>query len=236
LVGWLVGWLDGRSTDRWIEIDGFDSHTDTANPTPHHTTPHNQKQSRSFNLPLIITRGNNVYGPHQYPEKLIPKFVNLLMRDRPLTLHGNGLNTRNFLYVRCARSRFWWRFDCLLVVGGWRALCGSCVWLLWLCWVGPLLTHTSPRTQQQHPHHHNQVEDVARAFEVILHNGVTGKIYNIGGTHEKANIEVARDLIRLMGKGEEEVRVVCVGGCRVVGWSGRLRLREAWSKEWRKGM
>ena len=30
---------------------------------------------RSFNLPLIITRGNNVYGPHQYPEKLIPKYV-----------------------------------------------------------------------------------------------------------------------------------------------------------------
>jgi UDP-glucose 4,6-dehydratase len=31
---------------------------------------------RSFGLPLIITRGNNVYGPHQYPEKLIPKFIN----------------------------------------------------------------------------------------------------------------------------------------------------------------
>jgi nucleoside-diphosphate-sugar epimerase len=28
---------------------------------------------RSFNLPVIITRGNNVYGPHQFPEKLIPK-------------------------------------------------------------------------------------------------------------------------------------------------------------------
>ena len=55
---------------------------------------------RSFNLPLIITRGNNVYGPHQYPEKLIPKFINLLMRGRRVTLHGNGLNTRNFLYVR----------------------------------------------------------------------------------------------------------------------------------------
>jgi dTDP-D-glucose 4,6-dehydratase len=41
-----------------------------------------------------------VYGPHQYPEKLIPKFINLLLRDRPVTLHGNGLNTRNFLFVR----------------------------------------------------------------------------------------------------------------------------------------
>jgi dTDP-D-glucose 4,6-dehydratase len=31
---------------------------------------------RSFNMPVVITRGNNVYGPHQYPEKLIPKFIN----------------------------------------------------------------------------------------------------------------------------------------------------------------
>lgn len=30
---------------------------------------------RSFGLPAIITRGNNVYGPHQYPEKIIPKFI-----------------------------------------------------------------------------------------------------------------------------------------------------------------
>ena len=35
---------------------------------------------RSFGMPIIITRGNNVYGPHQYPEKLIPKFINQLMR------------------------------------------------------------------------------------------------------------------------------------------------------------
>lgn len=39
---------------------------------------------RSFQLPTIITRGNNVYGPHQYPEKLIPKFTCLLSKGRPL--------------------------------------------------------------------------------------------------------------------------------------------------------
>ena len=47
---------------------------------------------RSFNLPVIITRGNNVYGPHQFPEKLIPKFTNQLLRGRPVTLHGTGTN------------------------------------------------------------------------------------------------------------------------------------------------
>jgi dTDP-D-glucose 4,6-dehydratase len=55
-----------------------------------------------------------------------------------------------------------------------------------------------------------KVEDVARAFDVILHQGVTGKIYNVGGTNEKANIEVAKDLVRLMGLGDKEVRVLCV--------------------------
>ena len=54
---------------------------------------------RSFKLPVIITRGNNVYGPHQFPEKLIPKFVSLLERGRKLCMHGTGENRRNFIYV-----------------------------------------------------------------------------------------------------------------------------------------
>jgi len=53
----------------------------------------------SFGLPTIITRGNNVYGPKQYPEKLIPKFVNLLSQKQPCPLHGTGTNRRSFLYV-----------------------------------------------------------------------------------------------------------------------------------------
>ena len=46
----------------------------------------------SFGLPTIITRGNNVYGPKQYPEKLIPKFVSLLAAKQPCPLHGTGAN------------------------------------------------------------------------------------------------------------------------------------------------
>lgn len=53
----------------------------------------------SFKLPIIITRGNNVYGPHQYPEKLIPKFALLLNKNRPCPLHGDGSNRRSFIYV-----------------------------------------------------------------------------------------------------------------------------------------
>lgn len=61
---------------------------------------------RSFALPTIMTRGNNVYGPHQFPEKLVPKFTNQLLRGRPVTLHGDGSNTRNFLYVKDVAEAF----------------------------------------------------------------------------------------------------------------------------------
>jgi dTDP-glucose 4,6-dehydratase len=53
----------------------------------------------SFNMPIIITRGNNVYGPNQYPEKLIPKFIQQLLNNQPVTIQGDGSNVRAFLHV-----------------------------------------------------------------------------------------------------------------------------------------
>jgi len=53
----------------------------------------------SFKFPMIITRGNNVYGPQQYPEKVIPKFLKLLESDQKCTIHGSGKNMRNFIHV-----------------------------------------------------------------------------------------------------------------------------------------
>lgn len=54
---------------------------------------------KSFNLPIIITRGNNVFGPRQYPEKLIPKFILMLSENQKCTIHGKGQSRRNFIYV-----------------------------------------------------------------------------------------------------------------------------------------
>ena len=104
---------------------------------------------RSFKLPVIITRGNNVYGPHQYPEKLIPKFICRLQRDMPLCIHGDGQNTRSFVYV----------------------------------------------------------EDVAEAFDTILHKGITGEIYNLGIKEERSNLSVAQDLIDVFGFDEEKCMI-----------------------------
>ncbi|CAN1301630.1 Trifunctional UDP-glucose 4,6-dehydratase/UDP-4-keto-6-deoxy-D-glucose 3,5-epimerase/UDP-4-keto-L-rhamnose-reductase RHM1 [Linum perenne] len=94
---------------------------------------------RSYGLPVITTRGNNVYGPNQFPEKLIPKFILLAMRGMPLPIHGDGTNVRSYLYC----------------------------------------------------------EDVAEAFEVILHKGEVGHVYNIGTKKERRVNDVARDICKL---------------------------------------
>eukprot|EP00187_Rhodella_violacea_P014087 CAMPEP_0184714086 /NCGR_PEP_ID=MMETSP0314-20130426/4306_1 /TAXON_ID=38298 /ORGANISM="Rhodella maculata, Strain CCMP 736" /LENGTH=347 /DNA_ID=CAMNT_0027176905 /DNA_START=14 /DNA_END=1057 /DNA_ORIENTATION=+ len=61
---------------------------------------------RSFNIPIIISRGNNVYGPHQFPDKLIPKTVCLINANSPAFIHGDGSHTRNFLFVEDAATAF----------------------------------------------------------------------------------------------------------------------------------
>ena len=53
----------------------------------------------SFKLPYVITRGNNVYGPNQYPEKVIPRFITTIMNNEKMTIHGDGKQVRNFIYV-----------------------------------------------------------------------------------------------------------------------------------------
>ena len=60
----------------------------------------------SFKLPVIITRGNNVYGPHQYPEKVIPKFIRRLVNGEPCCIHGDGSNSRHYIYVGDVVSAF----------------------------------------------------------------------------------------------------------------------------------
>jgi len=53
----------------------------------------------SFKMPIIITRGNNVYGENQYPEKVIPRFIKLLKENKKVTIQGDGSSVRGFLYI-----------------------------------------------------------------------------------------------------------------------------------------
>ena len=54
---------------------------------------------KSFKFPVVIARGNNVFGPNQYGEKVIPKFASLIAAGKTLTIHGSGRNTRSFIHV-----------------------------------------------------------------------------------------------------------------------------------------
>lgn len=57
---------------------------------------------RSFKFPAIIVRGNNIYGPGQFPEKMIPRFILRLLANKKCTIHGNGSQRRSWLYVQDA--------------------------------------------------------------------------------------------------------------------------------------
>jgi len=52
-----------------------------------------------YKIPCIITRGNNVFGPKQYPEKVVPLFMTQILNNKPVTIHGDGLTRRNFIHV-----------------------------------------------------------------------------------------------------------------------------------------
>jgi dTDP-glucose 4,6-dehydratase len=54
---------------------------------------------RTYKLPAIITNCSNNYGPKQHPEKLIPKLIYNILNNKPLPIYGNGLNSREWIYV-----------------------------------------------------------------------------------------------------------------------------------------
>jgi dTDP-glucose 4,6-dehydratase len=101
---------------------------------------------KSFKLPLVITRSNNVFGPHQFPEKLIPKFICRLERGMPCCIHGAGTTRRSFLYVL----------------------------------------------------------DAVRAYDLVLHKGTLGHIYNIEAGEELSVMQVTRALLKAYGYDQEE--------------------------------
>ncbi len=53
----------------------------------------------TYGVPTIVTNCSNNYGPYQFPEKLIPLFINNIRKGRPLPVYGRGENVRDWLYV-----------------------------------------------------------------------------------------------------------------------------------------
>jgi len=93
----------------------------------------------TYGMPVVISNCSNNYGPYQFPEKLIPLFINNIIHEKALPVYGKGINIRDWLFV----------------------------------------------------------EDHAAAIDIILHKGVLGETYNIGGHNEWKNIDLIRLLIKL---------------------------------------
>ena len=72
-----------------------------------------QSYNHSYKMPIIITRGNNVYGPNQYPEKLIPLFIKQLKENKKVTIQGKGSAVRAFLHAYDTAKAF----ECVLEKG-----------------------------------------------------------------------------------------------------------------------
>ncbi|WGH76975.1 dTDP-glucose 4,6-dehydratase [Tenacibaculum tangerinum] len=53
----------------------------------------------TYGLPIVISNCSNNYGSHQFPEKLIPLFINNICKNKPLPVYGKGENVRDWLYV-----------------------------------------------------------------------------------------------------------------------------------------
>lgn len=58
-----------------------------------------QSYSRTYNIPYLITRSSNNYGPYQYPDKFIPKSIVSLLNNKKIPVYGSGLQERDWIYV-----------------------------------------------------------------------------------------------------------------------------------------
>ena len=105
---------------------------------------------KTYGLPVIITRGENHYGPWQGKEKVFPTFVRKALNNEPLPIYGDGKHIRQWLHV----------------------------------------------------------DDSAKALMHLIEKGKIGEIYNIGGKQELENLELAKRILRLLGKPEDMIEFI----------------------------
>lgn len=104
----------------------------------------------TYDLPAIITRTENNYGPYQDVEKVVPTFVRKALADEPLPVYGDGKHIRRWLYV----------------------------------------------------------EDHVRALLHLMEYGQIGEIYHVAGEQELENLELAKRILKSLGKPEDLIEFV----------------------------
>jgi dTDP-glucose 4,6-dehydratase len=104
----------------------------------------------TYEVPVIITRASNNYGPYQFPEKVIPLFVTHAIDERPVPLYGDGLNERDWLHVL----------------------------------------------------------DHCRAVDLLIERGHSGEVYNVGGGHGVRNLDLTKQILRLLDRPDTLIQPV----------------------------
>ena len=91
-------------------LDGSFKETDPLNPSSPYSASKASAElitkgfMHTFGLPVVMVRCSNVFGQHQYPEKLIPLFVTNLIEGKKVPLMGDGMHVRSWIYVKDACS------------------------------------------------------------------------------------------------------------------------------------
>ncbi|MDO9464814.1 MAG: dTDP-glucose 4,6-dehydratase [bacterium] len=104
----------------------------------------------TYQLPVIITRCSNNYGPYQFPEKFIPLIIINALQSKALPIYGDGTNVRDWIHVK----------------------------------------------------------DHCSAIDLVLQRGEIGEIYNIGANNERTNIDIAKFVLKRLGKTETLIKFV----------------------------
>ncbi len=106
--------------------------------------------NRTHGLDVMILRPVNNLGPYQYPEKIIPLFIDRLSRGLPVPVYGDGMQTRTWLHT----------------------------------------------------------DDFCHAMDFAIDGFVTGEIFNLSSKNEIRNIDLVKNLVSMMGKGDDLIRFV----------------------------
>jgi dTDP-glucose 4,6-dehydratase len=134
----------------------------------------------TYDVPVIITRASNNYGPNQFPEKIIPLFITNLIDDIPVPLYGDGQNERDWLHV----------------------------------------------------------EDHCRGIDLLIEQGVSGEVYNIGGGNQVKNVDLTHRILELAGKPASLIKPVAdrqghdrrysldTGKLELLGWKPQVPFEE----------
>jgi len=134
----------------------------------------------TYQVPVIVTRASNNYGPYQFPEKVIPLFATNAIDDIPVPLYGDGRNVRDWLHV----------------------------------------------------------DDHCRAIDLLIDQGITGDVYNIGGGNEVMNVDLTHRILEALGKPTSLIKPVAdrpghdrrycldTSKLRALGWAPQVPLED----------